>query len=143
MLRTIVGTIGLILLVGCVQAQEVELSENSSEQSSIRIIPLDDASGQHSLRLLSRNYTIDSAKAARNKACLATGHTLANCTCRTEAAAKFLPKDDFFEETRYIELGNDAAVAEFKHRMMVTKPKIMLRLGSALSECPGMFLELE
>lgn len=138
MLRLIVGAIGLALLAGCSQAQEVDVGQRALTSDSIRI-----TGSNTEIRSLTKTYTIDSAKEARFETCLSSGFTAANCRCRTEASARILPKPEFLEETQYIEFGLTAALAEFRHRMMLEQPELMLRLGKALSECPSMSLKLE
>lgn len=147
MLRSIVGTIGLVMLVGTSSADQVIIEmdkvlpgtalELDLSKKGTLVIP----DGIDVVPYSSRS--ISSTMEKRIAACVEFGNSEANCTCRAETSSRFLSEDDFIEESDYIDRGDHAGLTEFHHRKVTEQPHRMLEMGQALSECPADRFALE
>lgn len=147
MLRSIMGTIGLMMVIGTSSADQgvVEMDkllpgtvlELDLSKKGILVVPEGIAVAPVP------STSVSAAKEKRIAACVEFGNSKANCTCRAETAERFLSDDDFIEESGYIERGDHAGLTDFHHRKVTEQPQRMLQMGEALSECPADRFALE
>lgn len=140
MLRSIVGTIGLIMVFGASSADQMVMGmplEFDLSDGGVLILP----DGVEVMPDPSTRYSTTMDK--RIAACVAFGNSNANCTCRAETSSRFLSEDDFIEESGYIDRSDYAGLTEFHHRKSIEHPHRMLQMGQALSECPADRFALE
>ncbi|NQY38636.1 MAG: hypothetical protein HRT80_00910 [Henriciella sp.] len=137
MMRSIVGAIGLLFLVGSAAAQNLFYVTPEKTLQDVPVVIEPDGA-----RVMPK-YTKDSAIKIRVKACVQSGTSSKNCQCRAETSASILKEKDFYEETWYLETGNESGLRFFHNRMLKEQPKLMLRLGNALKSCPASIMRLE
>ena len=148
MMRSIVGTIGLLFLVGTAAAQNLfEITPEKTLQDVPVIIETSSdrvAIDPDGMRLIVRpEYTRDSAIEARIEICTKQGASAENCRCRAETSAEMLEESDFNEETWYLETENRVGLRDFQNRMLAEQPDLMFELGKALGNCPASMMRLE
>lgn len=148
MMRSIVGTIGLLFLVGTAAAQHLfEVTpEKTLQDVPVIIEPNTDriAIDLDGMRLIVRpEYTKDSAIETRIEMCMKQGASAENCRCRAETTAEILEEADFNEETWHLESENQNGLRDFQNRMLAEQPDRMFELGEALGNCPASMMRLE
>ncbi|MEL6665476.1 MAG: hypothetical protein AAFQ24_05015 [Pseudomonadota bacterium] len=137
MMRSIVGAIGLLFLVGTAAAQNLFYVTPEKTLQDVPVVIEPDGA-----RVIPE-YTKDSAIKIRIETCVQNGSSSKNCECRAETSASILKEEDFYEETWYLETGNETGLRFFHNRMLKEQPKLMLRLGNALTSCPASIMRLE
>ncbi|MEL6693044.1 MAG: hypothetical protein AAFQ12_08410 [Pseudomonadota bacterium] len=148
MMRSIVGTIGLLFVVGTAAAQNLfEVTpEKTLQDVPVIIEPNTDriAIDPDGMRLIVRpEYTKDSAIETRIEMCMKQGASAENCRCRAETTAEILEEADFNEETWHLESENQNGLRDFQNRMLAEQPDRMFELGEALGNCPASMMRLE
>ena len=148
MMRSIVGTIGLLFLVGTATAQNLfyEAPEKTLQDVPVIVDPNTDriAIDPDSQRIIVRpEYTKESAIKTRIEICTSQGASAENCRCRAETSARILAESDFKQETWYLETENVRGLTDFHNRMLAEQPDRMFELGEALGKCPASMMRLE
>lgn len=148
MMRSIVGTIGLLFLVSAATAQSLfyETPEKSLQDVPVTVEPFTGriAVDPNSLNVIIKpEYTKESAIQKRVELCMNQGASAESCQCRAETSARILEESDFNEETWYLETENVRGLTDFQNRMLAEQPDRMFELGEALGSCPASMMRLE
>ncbi|MFN3213103.1 MAG: hypothetical protein ACE37M_08360 [Henriciella sp.] len=143
MLRSIVGTIVLILLASTADADNLFWVKPIQTLKDVPLVVTpESASDTHGVN--ERQFASkESAIEARNKICVEQGGAIETCRCRAETASEVMNQEDFSEETQYLFSGNQKKLQEFQNRMLAQQPERLFELGKALAQCPATIKKLE
>ncbi|MEO1660826.1 MAG: hypothetical protein AAFR51_07555 [Pseudomonadota bacterium] len=157
MMRSIVGTIALMVMTGTIAAQEPlkVTPENHLFQvtptKQLMEVPIAVPAEAERVFIDPTTLGIDthptptkeSAIEVRVEICIDQGNSEANCRCRAETSARILEDSDFNEETGHLETESQTGLRDFQNRMLAEQPDRMFELGEALGQCPAAMMKLE